>query len=431
MDTLDTKHQARSMISLTLPALLIGAGCSLVLLATMGVAEALQTYLWQTLPNSLGVAPSNKLWLLAMLTASGVAVGLLVRYAPGHAGPHPATTSLMSAPLPLRTLPGLAAALIVGLAGGVSLGPENPIMAITIALAAILGKRLHSGVSPTGWVMLASSGTLGAMFGTPVAAALILSEPVMRAAPGEALWDRLFAPLVAAAAGALTTSLFVHPIFSVDVPSYQAGELLDLLTGTAVALAALVLGLIAIRLFPLAYRLFAKLRHPVLILGCGGFTLGLLGMLGGEITLFKGLAEMKALASNAGSYGAQGLLLVCVVKLAALVVAATSGFRGGRIFPAVFVGVALGLFAHALVTQIPLSLAIACGVLGLTLCATQDGWLSIFMAAAVVPDLHLLPVLCIVILPAWLLLVAVGKPKMQIISAAPDTARPAPASTSG
>jgi len=114
MDTLDTKHQARSMISLTLPALLIGAGCSLVLLATMGVAEALQTYLWQTLPNSLGVAPSNKLWLLAMLTASGVAVGLLVRYAPGHAGPHPATTSLMSAPLPLRTLPGLAAATAFG-----------------------------------------------------------------------------------------------------------------------------------------------------------------------------------------------------------------------------------------------------------------------------------------------------------------------------
>jgi hypothetical protein len=40
-------------------------------------------------------------------------------------------------------------------------------------------------------------------------------------------------------------------------------------------------------------------------------------------------------------------LLIALVKLAALVIAAASGFRGGRIFPAVFVGVALGFMLHA------------------------------------------------------------------------------------
>src|SRR5690348_12847157 len=46
------------------------------------------------------------------------------------------TSELVAAPLPLRALPGLALALVLGLAGGVSLGPENPIVAFNVALAA-------------------------------------------------------------------------------------------------------------------------------------------------------------------------------------------------------------------------------------------------------------------------------------------------------
>jgi hypothetical protein len=45
------------------------------------------------------------------------------------------------------------------------------------------------------------------------------------------------------------------------------------------------------------------------------------------------------------------------------------------------------------------------------LVVTRDAWLSLFMAAVVVPDTNLLPLLCIVMLPAWLLLA--GKPMMM------------------
>jgi H+/Cl- antiporter ClcA len=144
----------------------------------------------------------------------------------------------------------------------------------------------------------------------------------------------------------------------------------------------------------------------------GGVLLGVLGVIGGTVTLFKGLDEMKELATNAADYTAAGLALVVLVKLAALVIAGTCGFRGGRIFPAVFVGVAVGLCASALVPAIPAALAVSCGVLGIVLAITRQGWLSLFMAAVVVPDLHLLPVLCIVVLPAWLLVT--GRPQMLI-----------------
>ena len=59
---------------------------------------------------------------------------------------------------------------------------------------------------------------------------------------------------------------------------------------------------------------------------------------------------MKRLAAD-GSYSVPALLTITLTKLAALVIAAASGFRGGRIFPAVFVGVALGLMLHQHVPQ--------------------------------------------------------------------------------
>lgn len=90
-------------------------------------------------------------------------------------------------------LPGLLAALIVGPAGGVSLGPEHPIMVINIALTVALGSRLFPRVSALDWTIPASSGTIGALFGTPVAAALIFSQ-TLNSSNDVPLWDRLFAP---------------------------------------------------------------------------------------------------------------------------------------------------------------------------------------------------------------------------------------------
>ncbi|MEA7614548.1 chloride channel protein, partial [Salmonella enterica subsp. enterica serovar Anatum] len=118
-----------------------------------------------------------------------------------------------SMPVSPSALPGLLLALIIGLAGGVSLGPEHPIMTINIALAAAFGSRLFPRITALDWTILASAGTIGALFGTPVAAALIFSQ-TLSGSNDIPMWDRLFAPLMAAAAGSLTTSLFFHPHFS-------------------------------------------------------------------------------------------------------------------------------------------------------------------------------------------------------------------------
>ncbi|MFI6443079.1 chloride channel protein [Kitasatospora sp. NPDC050543] len=135
------------------------------------------------------------------------------------------------------------------------------------------------------------------------------------------------------------------------------------------------------------------------------------------MTLFKGLDQLKELAGEYTTRSGWNLLGLCLIKLLALLVAAACGFRGGRIFPSVFAGAALGFAVNAAIPSVPPALAVTCSILGLLLAVTRQGWLSLFAAAIIVPDYALLPMLIVAALPAWLLVT--GRPEMLIRRAAP------------
>lgn len=403
---------ARALLPLILPALFVGVGASLLFLGVSELAEQLQDALWQDLPDALGVGRYSVLWMVVMLTSTGVLVGLVVWKAPGHAGPDPATTGLAAAPMPPAVLPGLLLATALTLAGGPSLGPENPLIATNVALAFWLGRRLAPRLPGGLWVALAEAATIGALFGTPVAAALFLSEALAGRAVKGLLWDNVFGPLLAAAVGAMTVTLVDHPTFDLHLPPIGRPGWGDLLAALVIASLAALLGMVAVRLFPYVHGAFSRLRHPMLALPVGGLVLGLLGALGGHLTLFKGLDEVEELAADPDGWSAGEFATMTVVKLAALLVAASCGFRGGRIFPAVFVGAAFGLCAHALVSDVHPALGVAAGVLGMLLAITRQGWVSLFTAAVLVASPAILALLCIASLPAWLLVT--GRPQMQL-----------------
>ena len=79
-------------------------------------------------------------------------------------------------------------------------------------------------------------------------------------------------------------------------------------------------------------------------------------------------------------------------------------FRGGRIFPALFVGVALGFavtpgLGRGAAGRSPSGPR----CVGIVVAATRNGWLSIFMAVAVVPQVTLLIPVVLATLAAWLI----------------------------
>jgi H+/Cl- antiporter ClcA len=251
-------------------------------------------------------------------------------------------------------------------------------------------------------LLMAASATIGAMFGTPVAAALVFTGIVAAAPGGGALWDRLFLPLVAAAAGSETMTLLAHPQFGVPMPAYTDVHWQDVVAAFVIATAAAALGVVGASVFPRVHRAFHSLRNPLLISLAGGVVLGALGAIGGPITLFKGLEEMGELIQHRSDYTTVQLVVIVLVKLAALLIAASAGFRGGRVFPSVFIGAAIGLLAVSVVPGVPLAVAVAAGVLGMTVAVARDGWIAIFVALAVTQSVAVLPIMCLAILPAWL-----------------------------
>ncbi|MFE0774722.1 ion channel protein [Streptomyces sp. NPDC058861] len=402
----------RVLLPQILPALVVGAGSGLLFLGISALSEELKHVLWEDLPDALGIGGYSSLWMIAVLTATGVAVGLVVWKAPGHAGPDPATTGLGGAPLPAGTVPGLLLAGTLALAGGVSLGPENPIIASNIALAYWLGRRAAPAVPGIAWVTLASAATIGALFGTPVAAALVISEALAGHPGPGSLWDRLFAPLLAAGTGAMTTQLLAEPTFALGLPPLADPGWGDLLAALVIASVAALFGLAACALFPYVHAAFRRLRHPLLMLPLGGLVLGLLGALGGHLTLFKGMEEIKELTANIGGWSSGELAKLAVVKLVALLVAASCGFRGGRIFPAVFIGAAFGLLAQALVPEVHPAVAVSSAVLGVLLATTRQGWISLFVGAVLASSPTVLALLCLASLPAWL--IVTGRPQLEL-----------------
>lgn len=403
---------ARALLPFILPAAVVGVVAALVFVGVSAAGQTLQHVLWGPLPDALGVGRYSVLWMFVMLVATGIAVGLVVWKVPGHAGPDPATLGVDAPVMPPVVLPGLVLATVLMLAGGPSLGPENPVIAVNVGLAAWLGTRLLRRTPGTLWPVLAESATIGALFGTPLAAALVISEALAGRPIQGRLWDNLFAPLTAGACGAVTTALVAHPSFDLGLPPMGRLDTEDLLAALVIASAAALLGMCAVYAFPYVHAVFERLRHPMLMLPAGGVVLGALGALGGRLTLFKGLAEVGELARNPAGWSAGRFALMAVVKLAALLVAGSCGFRGGRIFPGVFIGTSLGLCAHALVPAVHPSLGVASGVLGMLLAVTRQGWVSLFTAAVLVASPGILALLCVASLPAWLLVT--GRPQMQL-----------------
>jgi H+/Cl- antiporter ClcA len=91
----------------------------------------------------------------------------------------------------------------------------------------------------------------------------------------------------------------------------------------------------------------------------GGVVFGIVGV-ALPLTLFTGTDQLKTVLKDAGTLGAGLLIVVVIAKLLTFAVSQESGFVGGPIFPALFIGGTAGVLVHQVIPGVPLGLAFTC-----------------------------------------------------------------------
>jgi H+/Cl- antiporter ClcA len=291
---------------------------------------------------------------------------------PGDGG-HSPLDGINTKPTPVRYAPGVALAALGTLPFGLVLGPEAPVIALGSATALALISVFRVPERAQG--VLASSGSFAAistLFGGPIVAGVMLLEAGIGI--GSGLIPILLPGFAAAAVGYLIF-VGVGPITGAPAPGltvpdlepYVGTTLVDLGVAIAVGIAAaFALRLVnagAERLAALGRDRFSSRGGVVAFLLVGGLAVGLLALGAGELgvdpedVLFSGQDSIPVLVAE------PSVTLVAVLVLAKAIGYAFSvgtGFRGGPIFPALFIGVGLAAFAVDWLGTSP-TLAIAIG----------------------------------------------------------------------
>jgi H+/Cl- antiporter ClcA len=347
-------------LRLLLLAAIIGAPIAAGAYGFLWAVDELQEWLYTDLPRDVGFDGRPSWWPLPLLALAGLLVGLTIRYLPGRGGESPADgfSPGRGAPSPIE-LPGIFLAAFTGLALGAVIGPEAPLIALGAGLG-VCAVRLASRdasreVSPEAEAVVAAAGSFSAistLLGSPLLAAFLLMEA---SGLGGATMTVVLVPgLVAAGVGSLIfvgldswTGLGTFSLAIPDLPAAGTPTVAEFGWAVGMGLAAAVVGTgvrrLALVVRPLVERRTVLLT-PVVGLAMAGLAVAFVEGTGesSSLVLFSGQSALGPVLENAASYSVGTLVVLLVCKGLAYSLALSS-FRGGPIFPAMFLGAVGGV----------------------------------------------------------------------------------------
>jgi H+/Cl- antiporter ClcA len=249
---------------------------------------------------------------------------------------------------------GIALAALATLSFGGVLGPEAPLIALGSVVGLVVTSFVKLGERERGVLSTAGSfSAISALFGGPIVGGVLMVEGAVGL--GSAALPVLLPGFVAAAVGYVIIVGFGDwggleaPGLQVpDLPPYDGTHVGDLFLAVCVGVLAALL-VVAVR--AIAIRIDgqgqARLGLPVILVG-GGAAVGALALLADALgaesqdVLFSGQAAVPDLAATDST---RIVLVLLVAKALAYAVSLGSGFRGGPVFPAIFLAVALAELA--------------------------------------------------------------------------------------
>jgi chloride channel protein, CIC family len=366
--------RSRSYVALLALAAIIGAPISAAAYGFLKLVDVLQKWVFTDLPKELGWGSAPLWWPLLPLAVAGILAGLTIRYLPGKGGHSPADGFKADAGPPSPSqLPGIVIAALATLCFGVVLGPEAPLIAIGGGLGALAVRLAKRDAPPRTGAVVGAAGSFAAistLFGSPILGAFLLMEAT---GLGGTMLDLVLIPgLLASGVGTLIfvgldtwTGWGTFSLAIPGLPHFARPDIAEFGWALVIGVAAPPLG-IAIRRLALFARPHVERRvllaTPLVGLAVAGLAIAFAqatGKSSAEV-LFSGQTALGPLIDQASTYTAGALVLLVVFKGLAYS-ASLSAFRGGPVFPAMFIGAAGGI-AMSHLPGLPLVPAAAMGI---------------------------------------------------------------------
>ncbi|MFD2420624.1 chloride channel protein [Amycolatopsis pigmentata] len=364
---------SRGYLALLLLAALIGIPISASAYYFLHLVVLIQQWVFVDLPRTAGFGGTPVWWPVPVLLLSGLLTGAIVKYAPGAGGHSPVDGfSAKAVPRPVE-LPGVLGAALASLGLGVVLGPEAPLITLGGGLA-VLSLRLARRQAPRrlGAVVAAagSFASISALLGSPLIGAFLLMEVSGLAGPELGLV--LVPGLLSAGIGSLVfvgldevTGLGRVSLALPGLPPFDRPTLAEfgwaLLIGALAAVAGSAVRRLAVALRPLSER------WTVPATAVAGLVIAALAIVYPTGTghtasdvLFSGEQGLDTLLAANSTYSVPALLTLMGCKGVAYGVSLSS-FRGGPVFPAMFLGAAGGI-AMSHLPGLPLVAGVATGI---------------------------------------------------------------------
>ncbi len=348
--------RSKAYLSALVLAGLLGIPISAIAYGFLALVSYLQKQLFDDWPSAIFDGAPPAWWPVPWLVLSGLLVSLTLKYLPGPGGHSPALGFQMGGGPPVdRHLPGIILASLATLSLGAVLGPEAPLIAIGGGLAALTLRLLKKDAPPMAVTVMASAGSFAAistLLGSPLLGAFLIMEAAGIA--GVTLSLVALPGLLASGIGALVfigldswTGLGTFSLTLTTVPPGVDPTVATLLWAIAVGIIGALLAW-AVRWVGLSVRpLVHRNRVPVTVavgalIGITAMAYQLITGQGFSQVLFSGQDALPELVATATDYSVATLVVLGLCKMLAYGLS-LSAFRGGPVFPAMFVGAVLGI----------------------------------------------------------------------------------------
>lgn len=366
--------RSRGYVVLLVVGAAIGVPIAAVAYAFLEAVSRVQGWLFTTLPGDLGFDSQPDWWSIPLLVVAGLVVAATIQWLPGDAGHKPAEGFHAGGVVRPIELPGIIAASFVTLCFGVVLGPEAPLIAIGGGLAVLIVSLARRDAPEMMVVVIGGAGSFAAistLLGSPLVGAFLLME--VAGFGGPIMGVVLLPGLLAAGVGTLifiglndwtgfgTFSLGVPNLPTVGAPTFS-----QFLWAIAIGVLAALLGAAISRAALAAQPIIERRRlllTPVAGLVMGIATTAFVVITGRDSSnvLFSGQDQLAPLLDNAADWTVSALLVLLVCKGLAYA-AALSSFRGGPVFPGMFLGAVMGIALSQLSGDLPMVAAAGMGI---------------------------------------------------------------------